>query len=113
MRYLPQVVNYKELKRLHKNLKRRKKQTTGQKTTVFVSKNINKERLNKAYTKSLEPNYLKESIPCSTYMNLNHRMNCCKFNLSRDIEKNSGPNYIDPSKTIHAPYSQGDVNVFG
>ena len=45
-------------------------------------------------------------------MNLNHRVNCCKFNLSRDIEKNPGPTYIDPSKTIHAPYSQGDVNVF-
>ena len=51
VRYLPQVVNYKELKGLHKNLKRRRKQT-GQKTTVFFSKNINKETLNKAYTKS-------------------------------------------------------------
>ena len=46
-------------------------------------------------------------------MNLNHRVNCCKFNLSRDVEKNPGPNYIDPSKTIHAPDSQDDVNVFG
>ena len=45
------MVNYKELKGLHKNLKRRRKQT-GQKTTVFFSKNINKETLNKAYTKS-------------------------------------------------------------
>ena len=40
-------------------------------------------------------------------------MNCCKFNLSRDIEKNPGPTFIDPSKTIHAPYCQGNVNVFG
>ena len=46
-------------------------------------------------------------------MNLNHRVNCCKFNLSRDIEKNPSPTYIDPSKTIPATYSQGDVNVFG
>ena len=40
-------------------------------------------------------------------------MNYCKFNLCRDIEKNPGPTFIDPSKTLHAPYSQGNVAVFG
>ena len=40
-------------------------------------------------------------------------MNCCKFNLSRDIEKNPGPVFIDPSKTIHAPYGQSNVDLFG
>jgi hypothetical protein len=29
-----------------------------------------------------------------------------------DIEKNPGP-VIDPSKTVHAPYSQGNIAVFG
>ena len=40
-------------------------------------------------------------------------MNYCKFNFCRDIEKNPGPTFIDPSKTLHAPYSQGNVAVFG
>ena len=37
--------------------------------------------------------------------------------LSNDIEKNPGPTnftlYVDPSKTITAPYSQGNVSIFG
>ena len=40
-------------------------------------------------------------------------MNCYKFKLSRDIEENPGPTFVDPSKTIDAPYSQGNVDVFG
>ena len=40
-------------------------------------------------------------------------MNYCTFNLCRDIKKNPGPTFIDPSKTLHAPYSQGNVAVFG
>ena len=41
--------------------------------------------------------------------------NYCKFQLSSDIEKNLGPTpmYIDPSKTIMAPYSQANELVFG
>ena len=41
--------------------------------------------------------------------------NYCKFKLSTDIEKNPGPTqmYIDPNKTITAPYSQGNELVFG
>ena len=40
-----------------------------------------------------------------------HAANYCEFKLSRDIKKNPGPTpvYIDPSKTIAAPYSQGYV----
>ena len=36
-----------------------------------------------------------------------HVPNYCKFQLSSDIEKNPGPTpgYIDPTKTITAPYS--------
>ena len=44
-----------------------------------------------------------------------HAANYCEFKLSRDIEKNPGPTpvYIDPSKTIAAPYSQGYQLIFG
>ena len=65
----------------------------------------------KSSTKPLDRNN-SEAATC-TYKNLNHRMNFCKFNLSTDIEKNPGPTFIDPSKTIRAPYSQGNVDVFG
>ena len=44
----------------------------------------------------------------STYKSVNHIIIYCSFKLSRDIEKNSGP--INASKTICAPYSQGNVN---
>lgn len=51
----------------------------------------------------------------SCYKNLNHVINYCKFSLSKDIEKNPGPNYniIDPNQTICAPYSQGNIALFG
>ena len=44
-----------------------------------------------------------------------HESNYCKFQLSSDIKKNPGPTpmYIDPSKTITAPYSQANELVFG
>ena len=43
-----------------------------------------------------------------------HVSNYCKFQLSSDIEKNPGPTpmYIDPSKTITAPYGQANELVF-
>ena len=47
----------------------------------------------------------------SVYKNVDHRMNHTEFKLSNDIEKNPGP--IDHTRTIHAPYSQGNVEVFG
>ena len=50
---------------------------------------------------------------CKTHKSLNHLSNCCKFNLSGDIEPNPGPVFVEPSKTIHAPYSQGNIAVFG
>ena len=38
---------------------------------------------------------------------------CMLFKLCTDIEKNPGPRYyVDPSKTIKAPYSQGNIAVF-
>ena len=33
--------------------------------------------------------------------------------LANDVETNPGPGIVDPTKTIAAPYSQGDVEVFG
>jgi len=44
-----------------------------------------------------------------------HKGNCTKYKLSNDIEKNPGPSvyYVDPSKTIKAPYSQGNNIIFG
>lgn len=42
---------------------------------------------------------------------VDHRMNHTEFKLSSDIEKNSGP--IDHTRTIQAPYSQGNVELFG
>ena len=45
---------------------------------------------------------------------LNHRVNFGQFKLCTDIEKNPGPSvYVDATKTIHAPYCQGNVTVFG
>ena len=43
----------------------------------------------------------------------NHRINYCEFSLSRDIKTNPGPLVADPSKTIVAPHSQGNVEIFG
>ena len=50
------------------------------------------------------------------YKTVNHRLKHNEFILSRDIEKNPGPypyTVIDPNKTIFAPYSQGNVGLFG
>ena len=49
-------------------------------------------------------------LPSSLFTSHNHRINYCKFKLSSDIEKNPGP-IVDPSKTIRAPYSQGNFRV--
>ena len=49
----------------------------------------------------------------NVYKSLNHRISHCKFTLSRDVEKNPGPSTIDCNKTICAPYSQGNVALFG
>jgi len=49
------------------------------------------------------------------YKSQTYVANYCKFKLSTDIEKNPGSRlmYVDPSKTIAAPYSQGNELVFG
>ena len=48
------------------------------------------------------------------YNSLNHRVNFGRFKLCTDIERNPRPSvYVDARKTIHAPYCQGNVTVFG
>ena len=47
------------------------------------------------------------------YKSLNHKINNIASKLSGDIETNPGPFVVDASKTIHAPYSQGNSVVFG
>ena len=91
--YLTQVKN--KSKCVQEASRRRRKQMATSKSYTFHFKNSK-----------------KKCSEAATYKNLNHIMNCCKFNLSRDIEKNPGPTFIDPSKTIKAPYCQGNVDVF-
>jgi len=66
--------------------------------------------------------YLSHMFSCNKPMCLykcqTHVSNYCKFQLSSDIEKNPGPTpvymYIDPNKTITAPYSEAYSElVFG
>ena len=52
------------------------------------------------------------NFPYNEYKGVIHRGNCTKNKLCNDIEKNPGPG-MDPSKTINAPYGQGNVVVFG
>ncbi|CAB3985338.1 ATP-dependent DNA helicase PIF1 [Paramuricea clavata] len=48
------------------------------------------------------------------FKNVNHLKKVCQSALCTDIETNPGPVfYIDPSKTISAPYSQGNQIIFG
>ena len=48
------------------------------------------------------------------YKSLNHRVNFGQFKLWTDIKRITGPSvYVDATKTIHAPYCQGNVAVFG
>ena len=50
----------------------------------------------------------------SAYNSLNHLVNFGQFELCTGIEKNPGPSvYVDATKTINAPYCQGNVTVFG
>ena len=45
---------------------------------------------------------------------MNDRVNFGQFKLCTDIGKNPGPSvYVDATKTINAPYCQGNVTEFG
>ena len=45
--------------------------------------------------------------------NHKHSVNYCKLTLCGDIEINPGPTFNNPERTIDAPYSQGNVEIFG
>ena len=49
------------------------------------------------------------------YKNASHIGQCATLNLCNDIETNPGLliHSIDPTQTIKAPYSQGDIMYFG
>ena len=38
---------------------------------------------------------------------------CCVYRPPDYIEVNPGPGFINPANTIHASFSQGNVDVFG
>ena len=81
---------------------------------------LSSKRVHQKYRKhkmKLKTNYylnklMKSSSAPNVYKNVNHKINHCKFNLSKDVETNPGPP-IDPLKTIKAPYSQDNVLLFG
>lgn len=75
----------------------------------LYSCNTSRDRHRKKYLKY--PRMFSCNFPHSKYKNKNHKSNCMNYKLSNDIEKNPGPFMfnIDPSKTIEAPYSQGDA----
>ena len=60
---------------------------------------------------------------CSNVSNLldnefkggSHKGNCTKYKLCHDVEKNPGPcvQNVDSSQTVQAPYSQGNIMIFG
>ena len=57
---------------------------------------------------------MKLSLSTMVYKNVEHKMNCCEISLCNDIETNPGPSEsVDSSKTIIAPYSQGNATIFG
>ena len=57
-------------------------------------------------------NYKANKKP-AVFKSLNQRVYYCKILLSADIERNPGPGIVDPTKTIAAPYSQSNVEIFG
>ena len=88
---------------------------------IFRTRNVNssmryvynssRDKHGKKYLKYLR--FFLCNFPYSEYKGVIHRGNCTKNKLNNDMEKNLHPgmHYVDPSKTIKAPYSQGDVVV--
>ena len=86
------------------------------KTVVFGNgeriTEVNETRMTKKYTLRNRCKMLSLENEM-VYKSLNHKINNIANKLSGDIETNPGPFVVDPSKTIHAPYSQGNSFVFG
>ena len=73
---------------------------------------VNEFRMNKKYPLRSSCKVLSFGTK-TVYKTLNHKINNIASKLSGDIETNPGPFVVDSSKTIHAPYSQGNSFVFG
>ena len=73
--------------------------------------NHNRRKLQKISATSTTNDRTKQRP--DVFKSLTQRTNYYKFLLSRDVEQNPGPIIVDPTKTIAAPYSQGNVAVFG
>ena len=86
------------------------------KTVVFGNgeriREVNETRMTNKYTLRNRCKMLSLENKM-VYKSLNHKINNIASKLSGDIETNPGPFVVDPSKTIHAPYSQGNSFVFG
>ena len=90
---------------------------------IFRTRKVNSAMryVNKSNTAKHEKKYFKYlrlfscNFPYNEDKSLTHRGNCTKYKLCNDVEENPGPvmHHVNPSKTIVAPYSQGDVIVFG
>ena len=63
--------------------------------------------------RGVDMTYASESVKKKMiYKNANHRVMCITSKLVNDVETNPGP-IVDSTKTICAPYCQGDVAIFG
>ena len=72
------------------------------------------DKLVRELTDDKNRRYTRRSIAKSViYRSVNHRSMYIRTKLYNDIEMNPGPNIVDSSKTICAPFCQGDSSVFG
>ena len=72
---------------------------------------VNKFRMTKKYPLRNMLSLEKKMV----HKSLDHKINniASKLSAAGDIETNPGPFVVDPLKTVHAPYSQGNSFVFG
>ena len=87
---------------------------------VNAIKLVNKMTFNLNCRERIRQSKRKIKYRASRYLTLfsckseDHIANYCNYKLSTDIEKDPGPLiYVDPKKTIAAPYCQGNELVFG
>ena len=91
-------------------IKKHKKDAIESRYLKFNCK-VNKEKRQQFYNKFVD--VVKTEKNTFKNLNHNHRVNYSKLILCGDIETNPGPVFNNSAKTIHAPYSQGNVDIFG
>ncbi|RMX39920.1 hypothetical protein pdam_00024739 [Pocillopora damicornis] len=83
--------------------------------TLKCLRNKNRKLKEFVYNRILPSIPKSSKLQCYIHMKTETNIsNCCKFKLTKDIEKNPSPTllYIDPNKTITAPYSQDSRNEY-